>query len=290
MGLEKALVIVFPPHHQDEWIAKTFPSLECVTALGQGGQKAVFSATHATHGSVVLKLFHLASNADRAAREVEAIRAIKTKYVPCIYEFGSTTTPAGDILWLIEQHVPGITLRELLQTGPLKHSDVVWLAEKILEAIVAAERANIVHRDIKPDNIVVDLHARTAWLIDFGIARHLDLVSLTATMDPFGVGTPGYASPEQFRNLKDDIDCRSDLFSLGITLYETAVGRNPFLEAAQDWREVMRRTEQEPLKGLNEMGALGQFIAALTGKRRDHRLPNASLALQWILELGGKTT
>jgi serine/threonine-protein kinase len=83
--------------------------------------------------------------------------------------------------------------------------------------VVAAEAVSIVHRDVKPANIIVDPQGEF-WLIDFGVARHLDLDSLTATAAPGGCGTIGYAPAEQCRNDKPDIDARADLFALGVTL------------------------------------------------------------------------
>jgi serine/threonine protein kinase len=106
---------------------------------------------------------------------------------------------------------------------------VLRLGLHVLEALERAETVQIVHRDVKPDNIMCDGEGNF-WLLDFGIARHLELSSLTPTASPFGKMTLGYAPPEQCRNVKGDIDSRADLFALGVTLHECATGRNGFFE------------------------------------------------------------
>src|SRR5690606_10231964 len=104
-------------------------------------------------------------------------------------------------------------------------TDVVRLSLHTLETLAAAETANVVHRDVKPGNIISCTDG-SFWLIDFGIARHLNLHSLTDSNQLWGKGTPGYAPPEQMRNAKPSIDGRSDLFALGVTIYEAASGAN----------------------------------------------------------------
>jgi serine/threonine-protein kinase len=158
----------------------------------------------------------------------------------------------------------------------------------VLEALASAETVRIVHRDVKPENIMQD-PAGNYWLLDFGIARHLDLVSLTPTINAFGVGTPGYASPEQFRNMKRDIDNRSDLFALGVALFECVEGVNPLRDGARDNREILHRTETRPLpqisRSVDRAGGLSQLVLAMTRVHRDHRPATAAVALQWIREI-----
>jgi serine/threonine-protein kinase len=141
---------------------------------------------------------------------------------------------------------------------------------------------------VKPETIIRDASGNF-WLIDFGIARHLALASLTATGDIWGKATLGYAPTEQIRNLKPDIDARSDLFALGVTLYETVVGRNPFLQPPGTPLEVLRRVENERLAPLTltfSGGAdLWDLIAAMTQKRRDLRPRTAREAFTWMQDI-----
>ena len=161
----------------------------------------------------------------------------------------------------------------------------------MLEALVSAEQVHIVHRDVKPDNIMCDLN-NNFWLLDFGVARHLSLDSLTATASPLGKFTAGYAPPEQFKNFKNDIDARADLFALGVTLYQCATGVNPFQHAARDWTEVLRRVEHQPLPPLSlSFGSANEFkdlVSTMVQKRPDHRQATANEALDWMKEICAK--
>ena len=80
------------------------------------------------------------------------------------------------------------------------------------------------------------------WLLDFGIARHLDKESITASGAMFGPASAGYAPPEQFRNIKTEIDIRTDLFAIGVVAYEALTGSHPFLQGAKDRVDAYRRT------------------------------------------------
>jgi eukaryotic-like serine/threonine-protein kinase len=161
----------------------------------------------------------------------------------------------------------------------------------VLEALAAAEAVRIVHRDVKPDNIISD-PGGSFWLLDFGVARHPDLRSLTPTGLPFGKGTLGYCPPEQFRNIKPAIDGRADLFGLGVTLYECASGSNPFRAGARNDLEVLKRVERMALLPLRlSFGAGNEFrdlVDSMTQKRRDQRPASAAEALQWIQEICAK--
>jgi serine/threonine-protein kinase len=270
------------------WLQATFPNLSNLTPLNAGGQKWVFSGTHPTHGEIVLKFFHPATDPDRARREVEAVVKIQSPRVPKIHEVGVVTCTIGSLIWVLEQRLDGQNLRERLQTGPFDPASVMRLALHVLEALNAAEQNHIVHRDVKPENIMVD-RAGNYWLLDFGLARHLDKESLTATGAPFGVGTLGYSPSEQFRNRKDDIDGRADLFALGVTLYECVQGVNPFRQGARDPAEVLRRVETQPLPPTaRQIDAANQFrdlVQAMSRTRRDQRPANIAEALAWIQEI-----
>jgi serine/threonine-protein kinase len=158
----------------------------------------------------------------------------------------------------------------------------------VLEALVDAEEVRIVHRDTKPDNIMMDGND-DCWLLDFGIARHLALQSLTGTGQIWGKFTLGYAPPEQCRNLKQDIDARSDLFALGVTLYECATGVQPFRNPPANDLEILKRVETLILSPLQlKFAAANEFrdlVEALTQKRRDARPSSARDALAWMQEI-----
>ena len=270
------------------WINSSFPDLTNVQLLGQGGQKLVFSAQHPSEGDVVLKLIHPSQDAEGVRREILAVQQIATVRVPPILAVGSVATPLGNHIWIREQRIIGMTLRERLRVGPLTITELLRFGKQVLEALVNAEEAQIVHRDVKPDNIMVDSNG-DYWLLDFGISRHLRMTPITPAAHPFGKFTPGYAPPEQFRNVQNEIDARADLFAFGVTFYECATGRNPFQDGAANPLEVLRRVENDILPRLvlacQASDSLADLVSALTQRRRDHRPANVRQAQLWFLDV-----
>jgi serine/threonine-protein kinase len=173
----------------------------------------------------------------------------------------------------------------------LDSAELLRLALHVTETLVSAEAVQIVHRDIKPDNLIVDPDG-CYWVIDFGLARHLGLESLTATVAAFGHVTWGYAPLEQCRNIKQEIDARADLFALGVTLYECATGSNPYREGARDALEVLRRVESRALPRLELSFSSGaefaDLVATLAQRQRIHRPQTAREAYEWITEICGE--
>ncbi len=270
------------------WIQQQFPELSAIHPLNAGGQKSVYKSTHPTYGQMVLKLFHPGSDVQRAIREVEAVAQIKSPRVPQILDIGLKTSPIGDVIWFWEQFVNGKTLREHLAGGTLSSKEILKLGLHVLEALYSAEQVRILHRDIKPDNIIIGLDG-SAWLLDFGLARHLDMDSLTET-GPIGViGTPGYSPPEQFNNMKPDQDARTDLFALGVTLFECIEGSNPFRANARDPYEILRRVEATVLPRISRQvdseNELADLVLSMTRRQRNHRPNTIQEALTWIQEI-----
>lgn len=268
-----------------DWIRQQFPDLQGLQPLARGGQKVVFAASHGDDGDIVLKLLLRETGNDRLSREVLAGELVDCERVPRIIATGLLDTPIGECIWVREQRVHGVTLRTRLSSGAFPMVESLRLGLQLLGTLQVAEQKRIVHRDIKPENVMVDGQG-DFWLLDFGLARHLDLESLTATHLQFGVGTLGYAAPEQFRNLKRQIDSRADLFGLGVLLYECAAGHNPFTAGARDQLEVLRRVEQVPLPRLNHSSDVenqfADFVNALTQKHRTQRPRSTRDAYEWL--------
>ena len=272
----------------DAWLHTHFPELTDLRLLTQGGQKIVFAAEHPADGAVVLKLLKSMGQGEEVRREILAVEQVQSPRVPRILASGEVATPLGACLWIREQLIHGETVRAWLARGPLAPLDTLRLGRHVLEALVRAEKAKIVHRDIKPENLMRDADG-DVWLLDFGIARHLNLESMTATALPWGKMTCGYAPPEQYRNVKAEIDVRADLFALGVTLYECATGANPHREGASSDLEILRRVERVPLPALTlpirEAASFADLVGAMTQSRRDHRPASARDALVWINEV-----
>ncbi len=258
--------------------------LKNLKPLPSGGQKEVFAAMHIDYGPVVFK--KIKPNKDgleRTKREIIAVEKIKSVHIPKIYEHNCESSEKN--IWLIEERIEGDNLRHLILNGKkFSTAEIVLFIETMLEQIILSEKVNIVHRDIKPENIILDTDGKF-WLLDFGISRHLDLNSITPTNNPFGLFTIGYASSEQFRNFKKDIDSRSDLFSIGIVAYELIKGSNFYMQGTNgDVFKVIKKLETESLPNLHIDGdskfQLSAFIKILGDHRRNRRPRNAEEALQ----------
>jgi serine/threonine protein kinase len=270
------------------WLQATFPDMSDFHPIGQGGQKLVLGAKYGGQ-DVVLKVLYPKTDPESVRREILAVQQVRSPRVPRILDHGVANTNVGPCVWLREELIRGSSLRRVINDGPLPPLSVLRLGLHLMEALEGAERAQIVHRDVKPDNIMHDVDG-DFWLLDFGIARHLDLSSLTATELPFGKMTLGYAPPEQCRNVKTDIDSRADLFALGVTLHECAVGRNVFFDPPpRDRLELLRRVEQVLLPPLNLPIVAGEsfrdLIATMTQKNRIHRPRTVAEASVWLQEI-----
>jgi serine/threonine-protein kinase len=270
------------------WLSQQFPALSRLVPLNAGGQKQVFSAEHKSDGPVVLKVIHPHQDIETTRREIVAAGHLTGQRVPEIFEADLLTTHLGACVWFRERRIDGNSVRTLVGNGAFDKVALLKLGFQILEILVAAEQLRIVHRDVKPENILCDT-ATNFWLIDFGVARHLNLNSLTATGPYFGKFTPGYAPPEQFQNRKMDIDARCDLFALGVTLYECATGTNPYLVGARDALEVARRVQGSSLPRLQlsftSASDFADLVSAMTQPRRDHRPATAQEAFDWIKQI-----
>jgi serine/threonine-protein kinase len=260
-------------------------TLADVQQLARGGQKVVYSATHPSYGDVVVKLFFKTDA--RSQREIDISTETEFSCVPRIYETGHVTYVGSDTLYVIEQRVDGEELRKRLIRGELfSLEEGVDFLEQGLEFIRQLEAKKIVHRDIKPENIIISKDG-TVYFLDFGIARILGVPSLTKTEALMGPHTPGYAAPEQFNNLKSDIDSRADLFSLGVVTYECLSGKNPFSEGATSHIDILQRTETITpvtfqIPGDTQQQFMG-LLSSLMGKFPSRRPKDATQALDWLL-------
>lgn len=222
---------------------------EVIGLLGQGGMGAVFKAFDSgLNRFVAIKVLlpHLAaSGAARARfrREGQAAAAVVNDHVLPIYAVDEwRNTP-----YLVMQFVRGTTLqRRLAEQGPLRLEEILRIGLHAAKGLAAAHAQGLVHRDVKPSNILLDGSVDRAILSDFGLARAVDDASMTRS--GMLAGTPQYMSPEQVRG--DQLDQRSDLFSLGSVLYAMSTGHPPF--RAESSYAVMRRIIDETPRDLRE--------------------------------------
>jgi tetratricopeptide (TPR) repeat protein/predicted Ser/Thr protein kinase len=195
------------------------------STLGQGGMGVVYLATdNLLHRRAALKFLpaNLAQDPEARRRFLNEGRAAATLNHPnaaVIYEVGAD----GDDIFLAMEYVPGVTLRELIQQGPLSWNEVVDLTLEILEALREAHSHGIVHRDIKGANIKRTPEGRVK-VMDFGLAKITG--GSTITQSGSIMGTAAYMSPQQVTG--QEVDGRADLFSLGVLMYELLTGKLPF--------------------------------------------------------------
>ncbi|MBS3918748.1 MAG: serine/threonine protein kinase [Deltaproteobacteria bacterium] len=265
-------------------IQRNIKSIRDLKPLAQGGQKIVFRASHDDYGEVVIKVI-LEPN-ERIQREIDIAISSDIPNTAHLYEWGKFDHDGHSILFIIEEYIEGVNLRdEMKAKGRLPTKQVLALIDTLLNTAVALEKEKLVHRDIKPENIMVCPDG-SFKLLDFGIARHLAKSSLTPTGAHFGPHTAGYAAPEQFRNLKKEIDIRTDLFAIGVVAYEALAGRHPFSEGSRDHLDTLRRTETmipDTLKIEGDIeNQLVNFIALLMSKYPSRRPPSALHARQWF--------
>jgi serine/threonine-protein kinase len=207
-----------------------------VRLLGRGGLGEVYLAQDLTLGrDVAIKFVAPEKLADadarrRLLREARAAAALDHPGICTVYETGET---ADGRSYIVMQYVEGETLASVLRRGALPVRDALALGVQVAEALGAAHRRGVVHRDLKPGNVMITPSGHPK-LVDFGIAkivltlaRQGDAPTATETTGPHSlVGSPGYMSPEQIQ--QRPIDGRSDLFSLGVLLFECLTGRRAF--------------------------------------------------------------
>ncbi len=199
-------------------------------SAGSGGMGVVYRAQDRRSGlPVALKVlvFNDAAHLSRFQREASVLRELSHPAIPAYIDHGSQ---GEGIAYLAMEWVGGETLAQLLRRGPLGVEDTLRLGYGIANALAAAHRRGVVHRDVKPANVMLagdDL--ASARVVDFGIARYG--IDVTLTRPGVLLGTPGYMSPEQARGGRD-VDARADVFSLGCVLFECLTGRPAF--AADD--------------------------------------------------------
>jgi serine/threonine-protein kinase len=194
--------------------------------LPKGGQKTVQLAEHPEVGLVVIKRGEIRSftSLERIKREVELLSELKSEYYPQQYQFNIDVKKKE--FEIVEDYIEGKVLREAL--GDYRSSKEIFkLLSSIAKGLSIIWNRNIVHRDLKPENIIIRPNG-VPCIIDLGIARFIDLESLTKTISPIGPCTPIYAAPEQLTNSKALIDPRTDFFGLGIIALELYLGVHPF--------------------------------------------------------------
>ena len=232
---------------------------EILAPVGGGAMGEVYKARDLRLDRVVALKFLPAdlardpSSRRRFLREAQAVAQLDHPNVATIYETGESESGRA---FLALAFYEGETLQQKLEQGPLPLPEAVGIARQIARGLAAAHRQQIVHRDIKPANVVV-LPDGTVKLLDFGLAKLAGATTLTRLGT--SPGTPAYKSPEQSRGEK--VDPRSDLWALGVVLYEMVTGRLPF--GGEYEQAVIYAILNEPPRPLDGAGAFPPELAAV---------------------------
>jgi len=252
--------------------------------LGTGGMGEVYAGEHRrTHRKVAVKMLHPHLAADpqilaRFRREAEAIGRLGSEHIVEILDVGQDDGQPFLVLELLD----GENLGVRIERGPLDLATVVEVVRQLALGLDAAHRAGVVHRDLKPENVYLcrrDDGSLLVKILDFGVSKVRDKAT-AITREVALLGTPDYMSPEQAVGLTEDIDERSDLFSLGGIVYAAVTGRRPFIASSMP-AQLRRICDEEPLP-IEELrpdapAGVAAVVAIAMAKRPEQRYESASL-------------
>jgi eukaryotic-like serine/threonine-protein kinase len=259
-----------------------------ITAVGRGGNATLYGAFDKDGRKVAIKVLHpeltVSVAADRFLREIRWAAKLNHPHIAPLLDSGETDY----LLWFVMPFVSGETLRQVMRrerTLPIDRA--VRVATEVLDALGHAHDHGLAHRDIKPDNIVLSAEAGgSAILVDFGIARAIASSGEDrVTRSGFVVGTEEYMSPEQAGG-SPDIDGRTDIYSLGVVVFEALAGRPPF--AAASAAAVLDMHQHAPPPDLRKLRrdtprALSDAVMKSLSKARDARWQTAAEMRQALL-------
>ena len=223
--------------------------------------------------AVVLKVVSKAVNSEaeqiRFKREFETLQRMQDPCVAHVYDYGETE----EFAYLALEHFPAGSLKDRLR-GPLGRRQAVEYLRRIAQALQRVHELNVVHRDLKPSNIMLRSDDTIA-LIDFGIVKELG-EGAGLTLHGELRGSPYYMSPEQASGT--DIDCRSDIYSLGVVFYEMLTGQKPYV--GSDLMEVLNQHIDAPPPQLpNSLAGYQPLIDFMMAKDRNERTPTIEALL-----------
>ncbi len=257
-------------------VGHTVSHYRVVEDLGGGGMARVYRAVDVRlEREVVLKflppkLAHEAESRERMVREARAASALDHPNICTIFEIDQTEDGRP---FIAMAYYRGETLEERLSRGPLAAAEALRIAAGVLAGLAAAHAKGIVHRDIKPANLMLTPEGRVK-ILDFGVAKLASATGLTKTGAT--VGTVAYTSPEQLEG--EPVDARSDLWSVGVVLYEMLTGRHPFAgeTAGAVMNAILHRQPTPPSQVRTGLSAgLDEFVARALEKDRQQRFPSA---------------
>ncbi|KAA3612894.1 MAG: serine/threonine protein kinase [Planctomycetota bacterium] len=273
-GLQRVVANLSNAAPSPPWKApKRIGPFRVLRTLGEGGMGVVFEAEQQhPNRNVALKVLRPGFAEHYIEREVQALARLEHPHIARIYDAGKDDT---GLAWCSMEIVRGLPLVQHAQTLKLNQQDRIRLFLKVCEGVQHAHEKGVIHRDLKPSNILMD-PASGPKILDFGLAMsesgNLSLSAATGNL----AGTLTYMSPEQFAGEVDQIDEKSDLYSLGVVLFELICDQLPFNPEAMSLRDYARIAESSapPLAGMVHKPAAGdlqQVIAKAMHPDRSQR-------------------
>lgn len=250
--------------------------------IGQGGMATAYLAEQSSLGRrVVLKILDTASNdtpqlAERFLNEGRLVASLQHPNIITIYDIGREDNK----VFISMEYVDGGDLKTRLQQGPLEPRVALGILERVADGLAAAHASGIVHRDVKPGNILFRRDG-TPLLSDFGIAKRLTGNNNLTTTGIF-LGSPNYMAPEQAD--ADPIDGRADIYALGIILFEMLTGRKPYQSTSVI--DVIHQHKYDPIPRLPlPLIAFQPLLDRMLAKDRNDRFPDVTSLLEYLREI-----
>lgn len=258
-----------------------------IKELKVGGQKYVYTALSTQWEQVVLKIIKPDQDVQRIQRELDIAKECSGFNSPTVFQDGTIECNGTEYVFIIESYIEGVCLKDYIAAeSPIPYEEVISFLKAIFNAIDNLEQRRLVHRDIKPDNIIRASNG-DYYLLDFGIARALDQESITNTSDPYGPHTPCYAPIEQIDNEKDKIDSRTDLFSSAVIAYEMITGNKAFCEPGLNLAQITRKIDMGlytplPADENGTVNNINELIHSCMNKFQSRRPDTAQDAISWL--------
>lgn len=261
----------------DDLIGKNVGGYEIMDVIGRGGMATVFRAQQKSMNRIVAikvlpeQYIHDDTYIQRFNQEVEIVAKLEHRNIVPVYDYGEHEGRP----YIVMRYMSAGSVDDLLANGPLEIEQIVDIFDQIAPALDYAHSKHVLHRDLKPSNVLLDDDGG-AYLTDFGIARVLGEQGNKGITTQGVVGTPSYMSPEQAQG--QPLDNRSDLYGLGVMLFELATGRRPFESDTPYSIAVMQvTTPPPPPRVLNPQISFSveEVIYKALKKKREERYPHA---------------
>jgi tRNA A-37 threonylcarbamoyl transferase component Bud32 len=251
--------------------------------LGQGGMGAVYKARQKQLDRwVALKILppevgQSQAFSERFTREAQSLARLSHPHIVTVFDFGRT---ADGLYYFLMEYIDGTDLRHVIQTGELTPDQALAVVPQVCEALHYAHKKGIVHRDVKPENILLDKEGHVK-IADFGLARLLDRPPTADTLTQVGqrMGTPHYMAPEQIEH-PHNVDHRADIYSLGVVFYEMLTGELPIGRFTLPSKKVpvdvrldeivLHTLEKEPELRYQQASEVKTDVESVRSTGRDH--------------------